>query len=73
MTSQTLTNPTASIIRNRKIIGILGWVCLFLAITTPLIVYLIENTSFPLIFNYLSEIRMTPAWPQIGFLSTPTY
>jgi len=45
----------------------IGTTCLILAST---IVYLFL-TNFPQVVDCLSEVRVTPSWPQIGTFSSP--
>jgi len=60
-----------SIQRRGKVIGLIGWVCALLVILAPVIAGHIEHPGFSPFVTYLSEIRVTPAWPQIGLVSTP--
>jgi hypothetical protein len=51
-----------------RIIAIIGWVCALLILLVPIIAYLIEKTDLPLFITYLSDVRVTPVWPQIGLI-----
>ena len=59
--------------RSLKVAGILGGVCALVLILVAMIAYLAEQPDFSMVITYLSEIRVTPVWPQIGLFSIPTH
>jgi hypothetical protein len=70
MSTKTFNNSTLSIPRSLKVVGIIGGVCA-VAFLALVIAYLSEHTDLSLFITYLSDIRVTPVWPQIGLLSIP--
>jgi hypothetical protein len=73
MSARTLKNAKLTTLRNQKAINIMGWACTLLLILAPVIIYLINPHDFSLFITYLSDIRETPAWPQIGLFPTPLH
>ena len=62
-----------SLQRRWKVIGVVGCECVLLIILAPVITYLVQHLNFSPFVTYLGDIRVTPAWPQIGLLSTPIH
>jgi hypothetical protein len=60
-------------LRSDKVVGTIRWAFVILALLAPVIAYLIKNPDFSQFINYLSDIRVTPAWPQIGLFPTPAH
>lgn len=72
MSNQISHNSTISTHRNLKPVVIIGGVCALAFILIVMIVYLSEQLDFSLIITYFSDVRVTPAWPQIGLFPTPS-
>ena len=73
MSAKTFNNSTLSTPRSRKVIGIIGGVSALIVILAAIITLLLEQPDFSLMVAYLSNIRVTPAWPQIGSFPTPAH
>jgi hypothetical protein len=71
MSVETFTNSTLITPRSKKVVVIIGGVCVLVVILVAILAYLSEQPDFSLIITYLSEVRVTPVWPQIGLLPTP--
>jgi hypothetical protein len=71
MSVKTFNNSTLSTPRSLKVIGIIGGVSALIVILAALITLLLEQADFSPIITYLSNIRVTPIWPQIGLFPTP--
>jgi Na+/proline symporter len=71
MSIKTFTNSTLITRRSKKEVVIIGGVCVLVVILVAILAYLSEPPDFSLIITYLSEVRVTPAWPQIGVFPTP--
>jgi hypothetical protein len=66
MSTQMSRHLNSSLPHNLKLIGIIGGIgasCLILALV---VVYLSEPPDLSQLINHLSEVRVTPSWPQIG-------
>ena len=73
MSIQATKQSTLSIPRSLKVIGIIGRVFALIVILATIITLLLEQPDFSLIITYLSNIRETPIWPQIGLFPTPAH
>ena len=71
MSAQTSHNFTLSIPRSLKVSGVIVGVCTLVVILVAVIAYLSEQTDFALFISHLSDVRVTPCWPQIGLFPTP--
>jgi hypothetical protein len=73
MSTRTFNNYTPSIPRSQKVVGVIVGVCAFVAILVAIIAYLPEQPDFSPLITYLSEIRVPPAWPSIGYFPIPAH
>ena len=73
MSVKTFTNSTLITRLSKKVVVIIGGVCLLVVILVAILAYLSEQPDFSLIITYLSDIRVTPVWPQIGLFPTPAH
>ena len=72
MIAHRSNHVTLRISRSQKVVGIIGGVCVAVILAT-VIVYLSGQPDFSMFTSYLSDVRVTPAWPQIGLLPTPIH
>jgi hypothetical protein len=68
--NKTFNNSALNILRRQKVIGIIGRTCALIVILAAIITLLLERPDFSLMVAYLSNIRVTPIWPQIGLFTT---
>ena len=73
MPTQISHNSTISASRNLKPVIIVGGVCALVFILILMSAYLSELHDFSLIITYLSDIQVTPVWPQIGLFPTSAH
>jgi hypothetical protein len=73
MATNTLNTSRLSTPRSLRVFVNIGVVCATIAILIALIGYLHRQPDLSLFITYLSDIRVTPAWPGIGLITTPTY
>ena len=66
MSTQMSRYPISSFPRNLELVGIIGGICASCLILAFVVIYLSEPPDFSQLINHLSEIRVTPTWPQIG-------
>jgi hypothetical protein len=72
MAAKTFNNSTQRTPRCLKVVGIIGVLCALIVVLAALIAYLPEHLDFSLFITYLSDVRVTPTWPQIGWFPIPT-
>jgi hypothetical protein len=70
MSVKTFANFILITRRSMKVVFFIGGVCALAVILTVMIAHLTEQYDFSLILTYLSEVRVTPVWPQIGLFPT---
>ena len=71
MSTRISHDSTLSTLHSLKVIGIVGGVSALIVILAAIITLLLEQHDLSLIITYLSEVRVTPVWPQIGLFPTP--
>jgi hypothetical protein len=71
MSAHASHNSTLSIPYNLKVAGIIAGLFASIAILVAIYVYLSGQPDFSMYITYLSDIRVTPVWPNIGLLPTP--
>ncbi len=72
--SNLFTKPLIVSIQNRlRVIGLIGWTFVLLVILVAVIAPLTEHADYSKIVTYLSDVRMTPVWPQIGVFYFPAH
>jgi len=67
MSNQALQNPTLSLPRSLKIVGLVAGSIGVLEIVLSTIAYAVVKPGFDLLATYLSDMGATPVWPQIIF------
>ncbi len=55
-----------------RVIGLIGWALALLVISALVITPLSEQVDCSTVVTNLAELRVTPAWPQMGPLRTLT-
>jgi hypothetical protein len=70
MSAKVSQPSTISIRRDLKVAILIIGVCTLILILAAGIVSLSEGPDLFLFINYFSNIRVTPAWPQIGSFPT---
>jgi hypothetical protein len=71
MSARISHNTTISIPHSPKAFVIVAGVCALMVILAAVIAYLSERPDLSLLITYLSDVRVTPVWPQIGMFPTP--
>ena len=71
MSAQIAHNTTVRIPHSLKVAFIIGGACALIVVLAAVIAYLPEHPDFSRVISYLSDIRLTPGWPQIGSFPTP--
>ena len=70
MSTKIFRPSTISLRRDLKVAILLAGVCTLVLILAARIISLSEDPDLSIFINYLSDIRVTPAWPQIGSFPT---
>jgi hypothetical protein len=71
MSVNTFTNSKLSTPHSLKAAAILGWVLALVVILAAITACLPGQPNFSQLITYLSEIRVTSAWPSIGYFPIP--
>ncbi len=72
-THKPFTSSTRITRRSKKVVVIIGGVCALVVILVAILACLSEQLDFLPIITFLGEVRVTPAWPQIGSFPTPAH
>jgi uncharacterized membrane protein YkgB len=71
MSAQTSHNSTLSIPYSLKVAGIIAGLFALVVILIATNAYLSGQPDFSMYITYLSDIKVTPVWPQIGLFPIP--
>ena len=73
MSAKNVNNSALSFVRRQKVICVIGGMCALVVFLVAIIAHLSEYHDLSPVITFLSDIRVTPAWPQIGLFSTPAH
>jgi hypothetical protein len=73
MSAKAFSDLIPCIPHGMKLVGIILGVCVLVVVMAAVIAYFPKQANFSQIIIYLSDVRVTPVWPQIGLFPTAAH